>query len=191
LICLDNSTEFYQLGNFIHDKGIDVTYITSQVNSDEQNIDNNKANKVIRVPTINLKPDEIIRNTVNIFKQEVEKPGLIHSMNWISGAAAYEIIKKFKLRHLHSFLSLGRENIKDMNNMNDEESYRDNCELKIFESAEWIISQTAFLGKKFFELYPKIFHQKLIVIPYGVDHQKFKPSTFHQDEPDKIFGKNL
>jgi hypothetical protein len=63
----------------------------------------------------------------------------------------------------------------DRNNMRDEEIYRDNWELKIFESAEWLIAPSAFLAERFFKLYPKIYHKRLIIVPYGIDHKIFKP----------------
>lgn len=168
LICLDNSTGFFELGNYIHAKGIKVTYITSQMSNEL------KANyKIIRVPN---KPVELIENTVKIFQQE-ESPDIIHSFNWISGACGHSICKNYKnkVRHIYSFNFLGRVNIKDKNNMTSKEIFIDGWEIKIFKSVEWLIAPSAFLAKSFFKWYPKAFHKKVIVIPPGVDHEIFKP----------------
>jgi hypothetical protein len=196
LICLDNisnSTGFFELGNFLHylhDKGIKVTYISLQMSSDEKIIENPKANyKIIRVP-LKMKPVELIENTVTIFQQQVEKADIIHSMNWVSGACGQEICKnyKYKARHIYSFDILGRVNIKDKTNMTSKEIFIDNWELKIFESVEWLIAPYSFLAESFIKSYPKIFHQRLIVVPYGVDHKLFRPIPWQQNEPGCIDG---
>lgn len=175
LISLDGKeeNEFYQLGIYLKDRGYHVTHITRQKNKD-QKIFEMEDYKLIPLPFSKMKPDELIKKTVSIFHQELEKPDIIHSMNWMSGACGYEICKKFKLRHLHSVTSLGRGNI-NRHKMTDKEIFRDNYELKIFSSAEFLIVPSVYLGESLKKLYPNVIGEKVKVIPPGVDHEQFKP----------------
>lgn len=193
LICIDNDDilsqvksidEFLQLGIYLSDKDKDITLIMPQMRKDQRIIEDIGTNcTIIRLPILKMKPDELIEEAVGTIQHEVEKSALIHSMNWMSGACGFKLSKMYGIRHLNRFYSLGRENLKDRYKMTDKEIFRDNWELKIFSSAEFLISPSAYLAKSFLELYPKAFHKKVIVIPPGVDHEIFKPRPWQQDEP--------
>jgi hypothetical protein len=180
LISIDGKEEngFFQLGIYLKDKGFHVTYITRQKNKDENILETEENHTILHLPFSKMRPRKLTKKTISIFKKEVKKPELvdiIHSMNWMSGVCGYKICKKFKIRHLHNISSLGRLNHKDRHNMRAEEIYRDKWELKIFESAEYLIVPYNKLREDFFKLYPKEFHKKVILIPNGVDHEIFKP----------------
>lgn len=190
LISIDGKEEngFSQLGIYLKDKGFHVTYITRQKNKDENIFEPEENYKIFRLP-FSMKPRKLIKKTISIFKKEVKKTDLvdiIHSMNLISGICGYKICKKFKIRHLHNLSSLGRLNLKDRHNMRAEEIYREKWELKIFDSAEFLIVPYNKLREDFFKLYPKEFHKKVILIPYGVDHEIFKPRPWQQYGNDVI-----
>jgi glycosyltransferase involved in cell wall biosynthesis len=177
---------FYELGRYLISKGSRVTYLLRQTGKDQRKIEKlGPYCKILRVPNSRMHEetpkdlgdilDELIANSMEIFSKEVVKPTLVHSQYWIGGACGHQISKEFRLRHLHSFLSLGRMHSNDRNNMSERELFRDNWELQIYESAEWLIAQSAFVGESFFKLYLEISHQRLIVVPHGVDHDLFSP----------------
>lgn len=177
---------FRELGMYLNSKGIDVTYLSRQTDKNQKKIEYLGSNcKLIRVPNSRMHEeapkdlgvilDELIPNSMELFSKEVKKTTLVHSQYWVGGACAHQICKTFKLRHLHSFLSLGRMHNNDRNNMTKEEIKRDDWELLIYENAEWLIAPSAFLAGCFLKLYSEISHQRLIVIPPGVDHALFTP----------------
>lgn len=177
---------FYELGRYLISKGNYVTYLLRQTEKDQKKIESLGPHcKILRVPNSRMHEEtpkdlgdileELIANSLEIFSKEVEKPTLVHSQYWIGGACAHRVSKDFKLRHLHSFLSLGRMYSNDRKNMSERELLRDNWELQIYKSAEWLIAQSAFVGETFCKLYPEISHQRLIVVPHGLDHDLFSP----------------
>jgi glycosyltransferase involved in cell wall biosynthesis len=106
---------------------------------------------------------------------QLETADIIHSFNWVSGACGYESSKKYQVRYLHGFDSLGRMNIEDNTNLTEQQRLLDTWELKIFENAESLIAQSAYLAENFAKLYPVKFRDKLIIIPPGIDHELFSP----------------
>lgn len=151
-----------------------------QRNGKEVKIIDNKAIGVEKSLSIEFtrskeKLDEIIKNSLAFFSRQQKSADLIHSFNLISGACGLEISKKYQVRHLHSFYSLGRMNIEDNTSLTEQQSFLDTWELKIFENAESLISPSSYLAENFLNLYPEKFHEKLIIIPPGTDHELFSP----------------
>ena len=67
--------------------------------------------------------------------------------------------------------------IEDKKILTEQQRFLDNWELKIFENAESLIAPGAYLAENFVKLYPKKFHDKLIIIPPGIDHEVFSPGV--------------
>jgi glycosyltransferase involved in cell wall biosynthesis len=72
---------------------------------------------------------------------------------------------------------LGRLKIEDKKNLTEQQRFLDTWELKIFENAESLIAPGANLAENFKKLYPLKFHDKLIIIPPGIDHELFSPGA--------------
>jgi glycosyltransferase involved in cell wall biosynthesis len=177
---------FFEFGRFLVSKGHKVTYFLRQTDKAQKNIEKlGSLCQIIRVPNSRLneaKPrelgnilDELIDNSSELFAKQINFPVIIHSQYWIGGACAFAICQKYELRHVHSFLSLGRFYRQSGKRESQDASLRDAWELKIYSQAKKLIAQSGFVGKQFIMMYPKKFHKKLIIIPHGVDHELFTP----------------
>ena len=176
----------FELGRYLISRGHYVTYLLRQTTNGQKYIDRIGSRcKIIRIPNSqkgDIKPrelgsilDELSNKSLDIFSSEVKNPSIVHSQYWIGGACADRICQLYKIRHIHSFLSLGRFYINNLAQMDSKQCLRDKWELQIYSQAERLIAQSAFVGNHFLKLYPEISPDKLNIIPHGVDHELFAP----------------
>lgn len=126
-------------------------------------------------PTVGLYVDEL----ASAFEEACVTRGLdftaLHSHYWIAG----EVVRRFRAhhpaRHVHSVLSLGRLNREKGEASGGDSSLRDECEVRVFNSADAVLTVCPSEQADLSRLYPEVAPSNLYVIPYGVDPDVFYP----------------
>jgi glycosyltransferase involved in cell wall biosynthesis len=104
---------------------------------------------------------------------------VIHSHNWLSGAVARKAAGQS--RHIHSILSLGRVRLELGEEAAPNDPLRDALELEIFRNADTLVTVAPSERDDLRRLYPEIKHDRIAVVPYGVDPDIFNPRPEHPD----------
>lgn len=100
---------------------------------------------------------------------------VIHSHNWLSGAVARRLISAVPVRHIHSILSLGRTRLALGEEATEGDGVRDRLELDVFLNADVLLTVAPSERNDLHKLYPEVKHDRVAVVPYGVDPQHFYP----------------
>ena len=183
----------FELGRFLVKNGFYVTYIT-RLNSPTKNEFEQLGPKckIFRIKTGPLKeiqPDEtgkyllkLYNITYKTIQNIVPCVEIIHSHYWIAGEVSRRISKKLKLKHFHSILSLGRIKKQLNETLSSVYDLRIRCELKIYNSADYLIAVCPSEKSDLLNLYPEIKNKKNIkIIPYGVNSDVFFPKPESSD----------
>lgn len=99
---------------------------------------------------------------------------VIHSHNWLSGAVALAI-REPTARHVHSILSLGRVRWAQGEEPQADDRFRDQLEVDLFRAADVLVTVAPSERDDLRRLYPEIAHDRIAVVPYGVDPDVFYP----------------
>ncbi len=153
-------------------------------------------NRVVHIPSGPEKPlpnPELVQH-ISDFAQEVshftERKGLhydlIHSHYWMSGIAAMELNKKWKVPFIQMFHTLGiMKNMIARSPDEREGNYREEGERKIISQADQIIVSTPAELSQLEKLY-QADKKKISIIPPGVDTSHFYP--IDNDEAKAFVG---
>ncbi|HEY4640618.1 MAG TPA: glycosyltransferase [Thermoanaerobaculia bacterium] len=99
---------------------------------------------------------------------------VIHSHNWLSGAVARAVVSE-KTRHVHSILSLGRLRLALGEESIEGDSLRDELEVQIFRDADVLVAVAPSEREDLLRLYPEVQHDRIVIVPYGIDPEVFDP----------------
>jgi glycosyltransferase involved in cell wall biosynthesis len=99
---------------------------------------------------------------------------VLHSHNWLSGGVALGI-PLTGIRHVHSILSLGRVRLERGEESSLGDTLRDELELKVFNSADMLLAVAPSERADLRRLYPEVQHDRITIVPYGVDATVFHP----------------
>ena len=124
---------------------------------------------------------EIRASIIDFLKKNQINFDIVHSYCWPSGNASIYMKEIIDFRFIHSILSMGRLSryLKDTQKKCDK--FRDQSEIKIFNSADLIIAVSPQEVKDLRFHYPEIRHDRFAIVPYGVDEEKFTPRTQSSD----------
>ncbi len=111
---------------------------------------------------------------------------IIHSHYWISGMIAMKYCNKRKTRHIHTVLSIGKVKHLLGEAISDIDEFRNDCEKRIYESAETLLLICPNEKANFTHFFPDIDKSKLYIIPNGINTNIFYPREI---TPDNYFSR--
>jgi len=100
---------------------------------------------------------------------------IIHSHYWISGMIASLYCDNNSIRHIHTVLSIGKIKQSLGEPISDIDEFRNNCEEKIYRSANALLLTCPNEKSNFIRFYPNVDRNKLYVIPNGINTNIFYP----------------
>jgi glycosyltransferase involved in cell wall biosynthesis len=106
---------------------------------------------------------------------------VVHSHNWLSGAVARRLTRQ-RARHVHSILSLGRVRLELGEEATSGDRIRDNLEVEVFRDADVLVTVAPSERDQLRRLYPEIEHDRIAIVPYGVDPDLFHPRPQSPDD---------
>jgi D-inositol-3-phosphate glycosyltransferase len=175
----------FDLGRFLIRRGHRVTYITRL--NDPRKLDKEQLGPMCTVYRLRVGPlSDVPPSELGGFLAEMTSQSLalldnissfdaIHSHYWLSGIIAREIAARWPTHHVHSLLSLGRVRKSVGEELRPGDEKRDRDEVRVFNEADRLIACCPAEKKDLQALYPEIRHQRIYIIPYGVDNDVFLP----------------
>jgi glycosyltransferase involved in cell wall biosynthesis len=100
---------------------------------------------------------------------------ILQTSNWLSGAVGLALVPDIADTHVHHLLSLGRARLALGEERSSHDQARDECECRIFASADALICVTRDEQSALERLYPDVAKRKVTIIPYGIDPDIFSP----------------
>jgi len=174
----------FDLGRYLVRLGWKVHYVTRRNAPDKPTREHlGPLCQITRVdagPQLDLHPLALAEHLEPLVRAVAAVDGLlesdvVHSHGWLSGAVARRMLGFPGPRHVHSILSLGRVRLELGEDSSPADSFRDALELDLLGSADVLIAAAASEREDFNRLYPEIAHDRIVVIPYGVDPDVFYP----------------
>jgi glycosyltransferase involved in cell wall biosynthesis len=184
----------FDLGRFLVQKGLNVSYFTRRNAPSKPTYE--RLGPLCSIHRLDVGPPEEIDPPVvgtfldslsSAFEKLIEAQNLryvtIHSHYWIAGEVVRRFCSNHRIRHVHSILSLGRLNReKGKHERKELTMLRDDCEVRVFNSADALIAVCANEYADLTKLYPEVGNSNTHIIPYGVDPDVFYPRPESQSD---------
>ena len=176
----------FDLGRYLVRSGARVTFVT-RLNAPDKPLHQSLGPRceIFRVPSgppADLTPsslggslEELHEASRNVLGTVLDTVDVIHSHNWISGHVAMRIAAAARVRHIHSILSLGRIKARLLEEPSETDPLRDEAELQVFQRAHHLVAVCPDELESLRELYPEISHDRVSIIPHGLDPDVFYP----------------
>jgi D-inositol-3-phosphate glycosyltransferase len=183
------------LGRFLVQTGYRVTFFTRKNSQTKASFDMlGPLCSIYRLevgPAEELSPPAVGRYVDDLssaFDQVLETTktefNAVHSHYWIAGEVVRRFCLKHPTRHVHSVLSLSRLNREKGEAITEISSLREECEVRVFNAADALLTVCPSEHADIRRLYPEIDLSRTYIIPYGVDPDVFYPRP--QSERDFI-----
>ena len=182
----------FDLGRFLVQRGYSVSFFTRLNSPEKVPFDKLGPNcSIYRLevgPAEELSPSSVsgyVNELSAVFEEVVGRQRLfftaLHSHYWIAGEVARRFCVTHGTRHVHSVLSLGRVKIEAGEPPDSSSSIRDECELRVFNSANALLTVCPTERTDLQRLYPEVDLSQTYIIPYGVDPDVFylRPESEH------------
>ena len=181
----------FDLGRYLVRLGFDVHYVTRRNSPNKRAFEDLgprcRIHRVDEGPADDRHPlelhssfDRLVERVASLL--DLADYDVVHSINWLSGSVARRLIRTSGIRHVHSILSLGRLRATLREEASSGDELRDRLELDVFDNADVLIAVTSSERDDLQRLYPEITHDRIVVIPYGVDPDLFYPRPESRDD---------
>jgi D-inositol-3-phosphate glycosyltransferase len=176
----------FDLGRFLVQNGYRVTFFTRRNNAVKAAFEElGPLCSIHRLPVGPAEeiPPEFVGRLLDelsiAFEKIIEERKLefaaLHSHYWIAGEVVRRFCVTHPVRHIHSVLSLGRLKREKAEPRTASTALRDECEIRVFNSADAVLTVCPSERSDLQRLYPDVNLSKTLIIPYGVDPDVFYP----------------
>jgi D-inositol-3-phosphate glycosyltransferase len=185
----------FDLGRYLIQNGFRVSFVTRRNAPDKKSYE--QLGPMCSIHRLEIGPaEEIDPSLVGNYLDElslalekiIEDQNLrfdaMHSHYWIAGEATRRFCSKNNVWHVHSVLSLGRLKREKHEPLSASAKSRDECEVKVFNSANVLLTVCPSEYADIERLYPEVSLVHTCIIPYGVDPNVFYPRP--QSERDFV-----
>lgn len=119
--------------------------------------------------------DELAEATEQALGDDLGRFDILHSQYWLSGDVARRFAESHRITHVHHPLSFLREKRIRGEPETIASARREQAELAIFATVDWLIMLSPTELITFRSLYPECANTHVTIVPHGADHALFFP----------------